>query len=175
MRIPIDSATSYRGRNSRPNFPALAFFVALALAVGAVGALFSPAVSHKAAQWYSMLAKPEWMAPQGWFAPVWSVLYVSMGIAAWIIWRERYHRGRDTAIAAYLVQLLLNALWTPLFFGLRNIGLGLFEIVALWLAIGWTMREFASVKAVAAWILTPYFLWVSFATAQTFAIWKLNP
>jgi translocator protein len=175
MRIPIESSTSYRGRNSRPNLPALVFFVGLALAVGAVDAMFSPGLSATAAQWYATLAKPEWIPPQSWFGAVWSLLYVLMGIAAWIIWRERYHRGRGVAIAAYAVQLLLNALWAPLFFGLKNIGLGLFEIVALWVAIGWTMREFARVRGVAAWILVPYFLWVSFATAMTLAIWKLNP
>jgi benzodiazapine receptor len=175
MRIPIEGATSYRGRNSRPNFPALAVFLVLALAAGGIGALFSPGLSATASRWYAMLAKPEWVAPQNWFGPVWTALYVSMAIAAWSIWRERYHRGRATAITAYAVQLLLNALWPALFFGLKNIGAGLFDIVALWLAIGWTVREFARVKPSAAVILVPYFLWVSFATAMNLAIWKLNP
>jgi translocator protein len=175
MRIPIESSTSYRGRNSRPNLPALTLFVVLALAVGASGALFSPGVAASAARWYAMLAKPEWLPPQNWFAPVWAVLYVLMGIAAWLIWRERYHRGRGAAIAAYAVQLLLNALWPPLFFGLKNIDAGLFDIVALWLAIGWTLREFARVRIAAAVIMVPYFLWVSFATAINLGIWKLNP
>jgi translocator protein len=175
MRIPIESSTSYRGRNSRPNLPALFVFVGVALAAGALGAFVSPGFSAAAAKWYAMLAKPDWLPPQSWFGPVWTVLYVLMGISAWIVWRERYHRGRGTAIAAYAIQLLLNALWAPLFFGLRNIGAGLFEIVALWLAIGWTMREFARVKPLAAWIFVPYFIWVSIATAMNLAIWKLNP
>jgi tryptophan-rich sensory protein len=175
MRIPIESSTSYRGRNSRPNLPALTLFVALALGVGALGAAFSPAISTSATRWYAMLAKPGWLPPQSWFAPVWAVLYVLMSIAVWLIWRERYHRGRGVAIAAYAVQLLLNALWPPLFFGLKNIGAGLFDIVALWLAIGWTMREFARVRTAAAVIMVPYFLWVSFATAINLGIWKLNP
>jgi benzodiazapine receptor len=175
MRIPIESSTSYRGRNSRPNLPALALFVVLALAVGALGAVFSPAVSASAMHWYAALLKPEWLPPQDWFAPVWTVLYVLMGIAAWLIWRERYHRGRSAAIAAYAVQLLLNALWPPLFFGLKNIDAGLFDIVALWLAIAWTMREFARVRIAAAITLVPYFLWVSLATAINLVLWKLNP
>jgi translocator protein len=175
MRIPIESSTTYRGRNSRPNLPALVMFVGLALGVGVLDAAFSPAFSSAAAEWYAMLAKPDWLPPQTWFAPVWTALYVLMGTAAWIIWRERYHRGRNTAIAAYLIQLLLNALWAPLFFGLKNVGAGLFEIVALWLAIGWTMREFVRVRAVAAWVLAPYFFWVTFATAINLSIWKLNP
>jgi translocator protein len=175
MRIPIEGSTSYRGRNSRPNLPALTLFVVLAVCVGALGAVFSPGVSASATRWYAMLAKPEWLPPQNWFAPVWAALYVLMGIAAWLIWRERYHRGRSTAIAAYSVQLVLNALWPPLFFGLKNIDAGLFDIVALWLAIGWTLREFARVRMAAAVILLPYFIWVTFATAINLAIWKLNP
>ncbi len=175
MRIPIESATSYRGRNSRPNLPALTLFVVLALGVGALGALFSPGISASATQWYDMLAKPAWLPPQNWFAPVWTGLYVLMGIAAWLIWRERYHRGRSAAIAAYAAQLFLNALWPPLFFGLKNIDAGLFDIVALWLAVGWTLREFARVRIAAAVTLVPYFLWVSFATAINLEIWKLNP
>jgi tryptophan-rich sensory protein len=175
MRIPIESSTSYRGRNSRPNLPALAAFVVLALTVGALGATFSPGLSASARQWYASLAKPEWLPPQHWFLPVWAILYISMGTAAWLIWRERYHRGRTTAIAAYSLQLLLNALWPPLFFGFRNMDAGLFDIIALWLAIGWTLREFSRVRLAAALVLVPYFLWVTFAAAMNLAVWKLNP
>jgi benzodiazapine receptor len=149
--------------------------VLLALGVGALGAVFSPGVSAAATRWYATLVKPAWLPPQNWFAPVWTLLYVLMGVAAWLIWRERYHRGRSAALAAYAVQLLLNALWPPLFFGLKNIDAGLFDIVALWLAIGWTLREFARVRIAAAVTLVPYFLWVSFATATNLAIWKMNP
>jgi len=98
-----------------------------------------------------------------------------MAIAAWIIWRERYHRGRAAAIAAYGIQLALNALWAPAFFGLKNIDAALFDIVALWLAVGWTMREFARVAPAAAVVLVPYFLWVTFAAAINLAVWRLNP
>jgi translocator protein len=175
MRIPIESSTSYRGRNSRPNLPALLFFVVLALAAGAVAAAFSPYRSAAAAQWYAALAKPDWLPPRAWFAPIWVALYVSQGVAAWIVWRERYHRSRTTAMIAYFLQLLLNALWPVLFFGLRNIGLGLFAIFVLWAAVGWTLREFARVKATSALVLTPYFLWMTFSVAMTLSLWKLNP
>lgn len=175
MRIPIESSTSYRGRNSRPNWLILAAFIAAALAAGALSAAFSPAVSATASQWYAMLAKPEWTPPTRWFGPVWITLYVLMGSSAWLIWRERYHRSRSTALAAYAIQLLLNAAWAPLFFGAKNIGAGLFVIVALWLCIVWTIREFAAVRAGAAWLLAPYLIWVSFASALNLAIWKLNP
>jgi benzodiazapine receptor len=175
MRIPIESSTSYRGRNSRPNWPALGLFLILTLGAGVVGALFSPAFSASAAHWYAAVMKPDWVPPQNWFPPVWIALYVLMAVAAWIIWRERYHRGRSVAITAYFIQLLINALWSPLFFGLKNIDAGLFCIVALWLAVGWTMREFARVKSAAALILLPYSMWVTFVTAINLAVWKLNP
>jgi benzodiazapine receptor len=174
VRIPIDSSTSYRGRNSRPNWLILGAFIASALAAGALNTVFSPRMSAAANHWYAMLAKPVWAPPSHWFAPVWIVLYVSMGTSAWLIWRERYHRGRSAALAAYAIQLLLNAAWAPLFFGAGNIGAGLFVIVTLWLSIAWTIREFAAVRAAAAWMLTPYLIWVGFASALNLAIWKLN-
>jgi translocator protein len=175
MRIPIESSTSYRGRNSRPNLPALAVFLVLTLSAGALGALFSPGFSTSAAHWYSSLAKPDWVPPQKWFPPIWVALYVSMAIAAWVVWRERYHRGRAAAITAFCIQLLLNTLWAPVFFSLRNVDAALFDIVALWLAVGWTMREFTRVAPSAALILVPYFLWITFVAAINLAVWKLNP
>jgi tryptophan-rich sensory protein len=174
MRIPIESSTSYRGRNARPNWLILATFIAGAFAAGALGAMFSPAVSAESRRWYALLAKPDWAPPMSWFGPVWSTLYVLMGTAAWRVWRERYHRQRRAALAAYAIQLLLNAAWAPLFFGSGSIGAGLFVVVALWLAIFWTIREFAMVKPGAAWMLAPYLAWVGFAGALNFAIWKLN-
>ncbi len=175
MRIPIESSTSYRGRNSGPNLPALALFLVLALGAGALGAVFSPGFSASAAHWYSGLAKPGWLPPQKWFAPIWTALYVMMAIAAWIVWRERYHRGRTAAITAFCIQLVLNALWAPVFFGMKNIDASLFDIVALWLTLGWTIREFSRVAPSAAVILVPYFMWITFAAAINLAIWKLNP
>jgi tryptophan-rich sensory protein len=174
MRIPVEGSTSYRGRNSRPNWLVLAAFIGAALAAGALRAVFSPGMSAAANHWYAMLAKPAWAPPPSWQKPVWIVLYVLMGTSAWLIWRERYHRGRSAALAAYSIQLLLNAVWAPLFFGAKNVGAGLFVIVALWLSIAWTIREFAVVKAGAAWMLAPYLIWVSVASALNLAIWKLN-
>jgi translocator protein len=175
VKIQIPSNTSYRGRNSRANLPALLLFEALALGVGAVGALFSPGFSPAATRWYAALAKPGWLPPAAWFGPIWIALYVLMGIAAWIVWRERYHRGRVAAIFAYALQLLLNGAWAPLFFGMRSIDAGLFDIVALLMAIGWTLREFARIKLSAALLLLPYFLWVCVAVAMNLSLWKLNP
>ena len=174
MRIPVENTTSYRGRNARPNWISLLGFIAVALAAGALGALVSPARSAAIAAWYAGLSKPPRVLPNDWFAPVSAVLYVMMGTAAWLVSRERYHRQQTVALLAYAVQLLLNAAWAPLFFGARNPGFGLFDIVALWLAIGWTIREFSSVQRASAWLLVPYLLWVSFAMALNFSIWRLN-
>jgi len=170
MKIPIESSTSYRGRNYRPNWLALGGFIGLALAVGALGGLFSNSTSP----WYASLAKPAWTPPDSWFGPVWSILYVMMGIAAWLVWRERYHRARNAALFAYATQLALNAAWAPVFFGTKNIGAGLLVIVALWLAIAWALREFAVVRSAAAWLLVPYLGWVSIAATLNFSIWRHN-
>jgi translocator protein len=175
MKIHIESSTSYRGRNSRPNWLALAASIGLAFGAGALGAIFSPGGSARAAEWYARLLKPAWSPPNRWFGVLWTALYLLMGTAAWLIWRERYHRERAAALAAYAIQLLLNTLWAPLFFGARNIGAGLFIAVALWLTIIWTVREFAAVRAAAAWLMAPYVIWASFAMALNLSIWRLNP
>jgi translocator protein len=174
MRIPIEGSTSYRGRNSRPHWLVLAAFIGSAIAVGAIGMLFSPRMSAASNRWYALLLKPDWAPRQSWFGSVWMVPYLLMGSAAWLIWRERYHLSRGTALTAYGVQLVLGAVWAPLFFGAGSVGAGLFVIVALWLSVVWTMREFAVVKGLAAWLLGPYLIWVSGASALNLAIWKLN-
>jgi translocator protein len=174
VRIPIESSTSYRGRNARPNWLTLIAFIALALAAGAVGFGFSPAHSPDAAAWYAALAKPVWTPPSRWFGPIWTALYVLIGIAVWLVSRERYHVKRPVALAAWGLQLLLNAAWAPLFFGWRNLGAGLFDIVALWLATLWTEREFLSMRPAAAGLLLPYLAWITFAMALNFNLWRLN-
>jgi benzodiazapine receptor len=175
VRIPIESSTSYRGRNSRPNWLVLLAFVALVFAAGGFGAVFSPAFSPSNALWYAALAKPAWTPPNQVFAPAWTAQYLAMGIAVWIVWSERYHRGRNRALLAFAVQLLLNALWAPLFFGARSTGLGLLLVVALLLALIWTVREFISVRLVPACLMLPCIAWVSFALALNLAIWRQNP
>src|SRR5258708_13628722 len=116
VRIPIESSTSYRGRNSRPNWLILAAFIGAALTAGALGTGFSPRMSAAANDWYAMLAKPAWAPPRNWFGPVWITLYVLMGTSAWLIWRERYHLGRRSALVAYASQPLLDTLRRPLIF-----------------------------------------------------------
>jgi translocator protein len=175
MRIPIESSTSYRGRNSRPNWLVFSAFIALTLIIGAVGVSLSPRVSAAAAGWYTRLAKPDWAPPTSWFGPLWTmVLALLVGTAGWLVWSERYHRERNAALAAFSVQLVLAALWAPVFFWARNVGGGLFLIVALWLALVWTLREFAAVKPAAAWAMLPYVAWISFLAALNLGIWRMN-
>jgi benzodiazapine receptor len=170
VKIPIEGSTSYRGRHSRPNWLVLMGFIALALAAGAVGALLAGSTGA----WYASLVKPPWTPPDRWFGPVWTLLYVLMGTAAWLIWHERYHRARNAALFAYAVQLALNASWAPVFFGLRSIGAGLFLIVALWLSLVWTLREFSVVRPAAMWLMVPYQAWVTLAMGLNLSIWRRN-
>lgn len=139
---------------------------------GAIGSLFTrDAISA----WYIHLARPAFAPPNWVFAPVWTTLYVLMGIAAYLVWRESGKvKGVVIALSLFALQLLLNTLWSVIFFGLRNPGAALIEIVVLWLAIAATMFTFYRVSKTAMWLLVPYLLWVSFAAYLTYAFWALN-
>ena len=150
----------------------LALFVAVCLGVSAAGAWFT---SGSVATWFPTLRKPAWNPP-GWvFGPVWTLLYLMMATAAWLVWRKAGFSGAAGPLGIFALQLALNAAWSPLFFGLKNPAAGLVDIVALWIAIGATVVSFWLVVPVAGALLLPYWLWVSFATALNFAIWRLNP
>ena len=147
---------------------ALLGWIALTFCAALTGIFVQPA------GYYAELIKPSW-APPGWlFGPVWTALYLMMAVAAWLVWREGGWRAQRAPLTLYLVQLALNALWTPLFFGLRNPGLALAEIVLLGAAIVLTSRAFRPVSRLASWLLVPYLVWVVFAAALNFAIWRLN-
>lgn len=124
--------------------------------------------------WYAALQKPSWNPPAWVFGPAWTVLYISMAVAAWLVWREGGWKAQRRALGLFLVQWVLNALWTPLFFGLHRPGLAFAEIVILWLAIAATLAAFWRVNKVAGVLLVPYLAWVTFAAALNFAIWRLN-
>ena len=127
--------------------------------------------SHDAGAFYQQLARPAW-APPGWlFAPVWTVLYAFMGVAAWLVWRRRAYGP----IALFVVQLALNALWTWLFFAWRQGALSFVAILLLWALIAATMAAFWRVRRAAAALLAPYLAWVGFAAALTYAVWQRNP
>lgn len=134
-----------------------------------------PGASTPPGDWYDALAKPDW-TPPGWVFPVvWTTLYALMGTAAWIVWRTAREKGEARGpLTVFLLQLALNAAWTPTFFGAHRIFPALLILVALWLAIVGTMFAFRRVSVVATGLLAPYLLWVSLATVLNAEIWRLN-
>ncbi len=125
--------------------------------------------------WYAALEKPAWNPPAWIFGPVWTILYVMMAVAAWLVWREGGWKVQGRALGLFLLQWLLNALWTPLFFGLHRTGLAFAEIIALWLVLAATVTAFWRVRIAAGALLLPYLAWVTFAAFLNFTIWRLNP
>lgn len=149
----------------------LAGWLLVTFAAAALGAF----ASRGAGEFYGSLVRPEW-APPGWlFAPVWSALYLLMGIAAWLVWKARGFRGARAALVLFLVQLAANALWTWLFFAWRLGAAAFFEILVLWILIVATVVTFWRVRPVAGVLLVPYLCWVGFAAALCWTVWKLNP
>jgi tryptophan-rich sensory protein len=140
-------------------------------AAGSVGTI----ASTRAEDFYGQLSQPSWAPPAWLFGPVWTVLYIAMAVAAWLVWRERGFKGAPAALALFVVQLFANALWTWLFFGLHNGALAMAEIVVLWLLIAATLIAFWPVNRIAALLLAPYLAWVGFASALTFSLWRSNP
>jgi translocator protein len=145
--------------------------IAICFAVSGLGALFT---RQSVSQWYPVLLKPAWNPPAWVFGPVWSTLYLMMAIAAWLVWRERGFKAGAGALGLFALQLAFNAAWSPLFFGLRSPLAGLIDIIPMWAAILATAIAFWRISWPAGALLIPYWLWVSFATALNFAIWRLN-
>jgi translocator protein len=146
----------------------LAGWLLLCFAAASLGGLFLPG------EWYASLKKPSWNPP-GWiFGPVWSALYTMMAVAAWLVWRRGGFAAQRGPLTLFLVQLALNAAWTPLFFGLHWPGAAFVEIVLLWLAIVATIAAFHRASRPATLLLVPYLAWVSFAAALNLALWRLN-
>jgi tryptophan-rich sensory protein len=126
--------------------------------------------------WYPTLIKPSFNPPNWIFAPVWSLLYVMMGVAAGLVWDriDTNKEGVKKALFFFAIQLILNALWSYLFFGLHNPMLAGLEIILLWLMIYETYVQFAKINAIAGYLFIPYLLWVSFASVLNGSIWWLN-
>lgn len=146
----------------------LILWVVVSMAAGWVGSRFMPGA------WYAELAKPSWNPPSWVFAPVWTVLYVLMGVAAWLVWKKVGFAGAPVVLGLFIFQLVLNALWSYLFFGAHRPDLAFFEIIVLWLAILATTIGFWRVSVPAGVLLVPYLCWVAFASALNFQIWRLN-
>lgn len=158
--------------------------ITVCLLVGFVGSVFTtPAIAN----WYAFLNKPSFSPPNWLFAPVWTTLYILMGISLALVWngikedkkdkkdkKDKTDKRVQTAIIFFAFQLVLNSVWSILFFGLKSPGLALVEIVFLWLAILLTIIKFYKISKIAACLLIPYLAWVSFASILNFAILKLN-
>ena len=156
--------------NKRSGCNVLALLGWLALTFGAAAtALFIGADG-----WYAGLVKPSWNPPAWLFGPVWTALYALMAVAAWLVWREGGWRTRRRALGLYLVQWTLNALWTPIFFGLHRPDLAFAGILLLDVAVLATLTAFWRAKRLAGALLVPYALWVAFATVLNGVIWRLN-
>lgn len=141
----------------------------------AVGLLAGWATQTSVTTWYPTLTKPAFTPPNWVFAPVWTLLYGLMGLSAFLIWRCGLHRARvRSALAAFSVQLVLNAGWSFAFFGARSPALGLVVILFLWGALAWTLDRFFRIRPAAGWLLVPYLGWVTYALALNVAIWALN-
>ncbi|MFO0071316.1 MAG: TspO/MBR family protein [Gemmatimonas sp.] len=163
--------TSAAAGRAHAGLPALLVSIAVtsAAAAGAAGA------SRSSAAFYAILDKPVWAPPAWLFGPVWSLLYLLMAVAAWRVWRASGLAGARAAMALYLVQLALNALWTWLFFVWRDGPWATAEVLALWGCIVATLIAFRRHDTTAGYLLAPYLAWVSFATALTVSVWLRNP
>ncbi|HUU46762.1 MAG TPA: TspO/MBR family protein [Acidobacteriota bacterium] len=159
-------------RKSRERWVSLAVFVLVCLAVELVAGLLT---DLSVRDWYLSLRRPIW-TPPGWvFGPVWTFLYLSMAVAGWLVWQVRSVRYIRPALILFGIQLVLNALWSGLFFGLRNPMVAFWEILLLWFVIAVTLTMFWRIRRVSGLLFLPYLIWVTYATGLNFAIWRLNP
>lgn len=146
-------------------------WLAISFFASGIGAI----ASIRAASFYGQLVQPIWAPPSSVFGPVWTLLYALMGIAAWLTWRAATLRSNRLALALFLVQLAVNALWSWLFFAWLRGAWAFADIVLLWLLIVATLLCFWRVRPLAGALMVPYLLWVSFATVLNFSVWQLNP
>lgn len=144
----------------------LVVFLVLVAAAAVLGAMAMPDA------WYASLQKPSFNPPAWIFGPAWTLLYILMAVAAWRVFRVA---GWGPAIGLWLIQLAVNASWSPLFFGMHRIDLALLTIIALDILVIATIAVFFRKDRIAAWLMLPYLAWIAFATTLNAAIWQLNP
>jgi len=156
---------------SKKNIAKLIISIALPLVLGSVAGMFT---SQSVPDWYAALNKPAFNPPDWIFGPVWTLLYLLMGISFFMVWKQEKGKLRNLAILIYSVQMFLNFAWSFIFFYFKLIGLALVEIVLLWCAIILMLVLFKKIKPIAAYINTPYLLWVSFAAILNAAYYILN-
>ena len=149
----------------------LVAWLLISFAAAGIGGL----ASARAGDFYATLSRPSWAPPSSVFGPVWTVLYILIGVAAWLVWKKGGFAAARGALSLFVAQLLANALWTWIFFAWREGALAFVEILILWVMIAGTVLLFWRVSRLGAALLLPYLAWVSFATALTFSIWQRNP
>jgi translocator protein len=178
MVMTANSSTSSQGPGQKASprpILALLVFLLICYGVAALGSVFS---SPSIPTWYAALAKPTFNPPNWVFAPVWTLLYSLMALAAWLVWRTpatgHDAANRRTALILFTAQLVLNALWTPVFFTLHLLLHSLIVLIALWLATLLTTLSFQNVHRLAAILLLPYLAWITFAMALNYEIYRLN-
>jgi benzodiazapine receptor len=140
-----------------------------------IAAAIGTAASAESGLFYQQISRPEWAPPAWLFAPVWTALYILMGVSAWTVWRVDGFRSARIALSLFIIQLVLNAVWTWIFFVWRQGALAFVEILVLWALILCTTIAFWRVRTIAGILLLPYLAWVSFASVLTFTVWRLNP
>ena len=154
------------------DFPKLAIAILVSLSAGAIGSVFT---FSAIGSWYAFLNKPAFAPPNWVFGPVWTTLYALMGIAAFLVWKSGWERKEvKVALGVFGLQFFLNATWSIVFFGLQSPGWALVNIIALWIAIVWTIIVFYRISKPAAYLILPYIFWVSFASYLNYSIWMLN-
>lgn len=156
---------------SKLNIVKLIVSIAVPLVLGAIAGMFT---SHAVPDWYITLNRPSFNPPNWIFGPVWTTLYILMGISFFIVWKQEVSKARNLAIFVFLIQLLLNFAWSFIFFYFNMIGFALVEIILLWVAIVLMLVLFHKIKPIAALINIPYLLWVSFATVLNAGYFFLN-
>jgi tryptophan-rich sensory protein len=156
----------------KSNFLKLVIAVALCQLAGIIGSAFTFSAIPA---WYAFLNKPAFSPPNWLFGPVWTMLYTLMGISLYLVWKTRFNKKfKNIALNIFYIQLILNSVWSILFFGLRNPVYAFIEIIMLWLTIAISIKTFYKINKTASYLLVPYLLWVSFASVLNFAIAILN-
>lgn len=149
----------------------LALWLVLTFAAATIGSI----ASVESGAFYGQLLRPVWAPPAWLFGPAWTFLYILMGISAWLVWRINGLRAAQTSLSLFIVQLAANAVWTWIFFVWKLGALAFAEILILWVLILWNVLAFRRVRPMAAVLMLPYLAWVTYASALTFAVWRLNP
>ena len=168
MRVVSDSAPPNHPPSLQRNLAGLGVCILLTFLAPVAGVWGMPG------EWYAALVKPSWNPPAWIFGPVWTVLYTVLAVAAWVVWQRGGWAAQRGPLTLYLIQLVLNAAWTPLFFGLQMPGLAFVEILCLLAAVLLTARAFHRVRPVAGLLFVPYAAWVAFASWLNFTLWRLN-